>query len=101
MIVQFVKFKSDLSDDEVRRTIEERLPQYQALPGLLQKYYVRESETGEYAGIYFWDSEESMREFQQSELARSILSAYKAVGQSRVETFETVLTLRPEEQAPA
>ncbi len=101
MIVQFVKFKSDLSDDEVRRTIEERLPQYRALPGLLQKYYVRESETGEYAGIYFWDSEESMREFQQSELARSIPSAYKAVGQSRVETFETVLTLRPEEQAPA
>ncbi len=101
MIVQFVKFKSDLSDDEVRRTIEERLPQYRALPGLLQKYYVRESETGEYAGIYFWDSKESMREFQQSELARSIPSAYKAVGQSRVETFETVLTLRPEEQAPA
>ena len=101
MIVQFVKFKSDLSDYEFRRIMEERAPQYRALPGLVQKYYIRESETGDYAGIYFWDSEESMREFLQSELARSIPAVYKAAGQSRVEIFEITLVLRPEEQPSA
>ena len=101
MIVQFVKFKSDLSDDEFRRIMEERAPQYRALPGLIQKYYIRESETGDYAGIYFWDTEESMREFLQSELARTIPTAYKAEGQTRVEIFETILVLRPEEQPSA
>ncbi|MFQ5912548.1 MAG: YdhR family protein [Nitrospinota bacterium] len=99
MLVQFVKFKSGLSDAEVRQTMEGRAPQFRALPGLLQKYYVRENETGEYAGIYFWDSEESMREFRQSELARTIPIVYKAVGQPRVEVLEMVLALRPEERA--
>src|SRR5919197_293940 len=42
MIIQTVKFKSALSEEEVRRVMEERAPQFHALPGLLQKYYVRE-----------------------------------------------------------
>ena len=101
MIVQFVKFKSGLSDPEALQTMEERAPQFRALPGLVQKYYVRESETGEYAGIYLWDSEESLREFRESELARTIPIAYKAVGKPRVEILELVLALRPEEQPSA
>jgi hypothetical protein len=47
MIVQFVKFPSGLSEEGVRRTMEERAPQFRALPGLLQKYYGRERESGE------------------------------------------------------
>ncbi len=79
--------------------MEERAPQYRALPGLLQKYYVREGETGEYAGIYLWDSEESMREFRDSELARTIPTVYKVVGQPRVEILDMILPLRPAAQA--
>ena len=62
MIVQVVKYKSGLSDDDVRRVIAERAPRYEALPQLRQKLYIREPETGEYGGIYVWDDEESMRE---------------------------------------
>jgi hypothetical protein len=47
MIVQVVKYKSGLSDDEVRRVIAERAPRYEALPRLRQKLYIREPETGE------------------------------------------------------
>jgi len=39
VIVQVVKFASGLSDEKVRRTIDERAPSYRAMPGLLQKLF--------------------------------------------------------------
>ncbi|MHB1415615.1 MAG: YdhR family protein [Chloroflexota bacterium] len=96
MIVQYVKFKSDLSDKEVRRVMEERAPQYRATPGLIQKYYVRDPETGEYGGIYIWDSEESLRAFRQSELSRTISTVYRVTSPAQVETLEVVFPLRGE-----
>ena len=94
MIIQTVKFKSGISDAEVRRTMEERAPQFRALPGLVQKYYVRELGSGEYSGIHIWDGEDSLRGFRDSELARSIPIAYRVVGLPRVETFEVLFPLR-------
>ncbi len=99
MIIQTVKFKSALSETEIQRVMEERAPQFRALPGLLQKYYLRDTQTGEVGAVYIWDSEESLRTYRQSDLARTIASAYKAVEQPRVEIFETILTLRPEKLA--
>ena len=78
MFIQTVKFKSALSDAEVQRIMEERAPQFRALPGLVQKFYGREEGTGEYTGIYVWDSEQSMRAYRASELARTIPEAYAA-----------------------
>ena len=94
MVIQAVKFKSGLTDAEVRQTMEERAPQFRALPGLVQKYYLRDVETGEYSGMYFWDSDQSLGEFRKSELARTIPIAYKVIGQPRVETYEVIFPLR-------
>ena len=96
MIVQVVKFKTGLSDDEVAQTIAERAPQYEALPGLRQKLYIREQATGEYGGIYLWEDQDSMREFRESDLAATIPEAYRVEGEPRVEIFEVVSVLRPE-----
>jgi heme-degrading monooxygenase HmoA len=98
MIVQFVKFRSGLSDEEAMRTIADRAPRYEALPGLRQKLYVREQGSGEYGGIYVWEDEESMREFRHSDLAASIPDAYRVEGEPRVEVLEVVSVLRPEER---
>ena len=38
MIIQIVKFKSALSDDEVLKVTKERKTQFQSIPGLLQEY---------------------------------------------------------------
>lgn len=94
MYVQFVKFKSGLTYEEVRRTMEERAPKFRAISGLVQKYYVREAETGEYAGIYFWESDEALDEFRNSDLARSIPAAYEVTGAPRVEILEVLFPLR-------
>jgi heme-degrading monooxygenase HmoA len=102
MVGQLVKYKTGLSDEEAVRTIVERAPQYEALPGLRQKLYIREQGTGEYGGIYVWEHEDVMREFRESDLAATIRDAYLVEGEPRVEVFEVVSVLRPEEGiAPA
>ncbi len=98
MIIRFVKFKSALSDSEVLKLYEQRASQYRKLPGLLQKYYIKDKQTGEHGAVYLWDSMRSMQEFEQSELSRSIPEAYKIVGQPRIEILDLVYTLRPEKQ---
>jgi heme-degrading monooxygenase HmoA len=99
MIIQTVKFRSGLSEEAVRRVMEERAPQFRALPGLLQKWYVREPATGEFSGVYVWDSDESLRAFRASDLARTIPAAYEVLAPPRVETFEVLFPLRAVEPA--
>ncbi|MFW9842202.1 MAG: YdhR family protein [Candidatus Thorarchaeota archaeon] len=94
MIIQVVKIKSGLSDAEVARVMKERAPQFRALPGLVQKYYGYEKNTGEFTGIYLWDTEESISDFRQSELAQTIPAAYEAQGSPRIEFFEVLFQLR-------
>ena len=94
MVIQVVKFKTSLSDVEVRQLFEKRAPQYRTIPGLIQKYYVRDTQTGEYGGVYLWNSEESLRAFQESDLARSIPIVYHVTGQSHTELLESILALR-------
>ncbi len=52
MIMQFVRFRSGLSEDDVLKLMDARAPQYRELPGLLQKYYVRDKRNGGFGGIY-------------------------------------------------
>ena len=96
MLIQFVRFRSGLSDAEVRTLMEERLPQFRAQAGLVQKYYFRNPQTGEYGGIYFWESEQAIQAFRQSDLAQGIAARYKVEGQPAVDVLEVILALRPE-----
>jgi hypothetical protein len=83
MIIRLVKFKSALSDAEVLKLYDERAPQYRKLSGLLQKYYIRDRETGEHGAVYLWQSVDSMKEFESSELSRSIPQTYKIIGKPK------------------
>lgn len=94
MIIQFVKFKSALAQEEAEKVMMKRAPHFRALPGLIQKFYGVEKETGEFTGIYLWDSEESIKEFRQSELARTIATEYKAEDTPQIELFDVMHTLR-------
>jgi heme-degrading monooxygenase HmoA len=94
MIIQVVKFKSGLSDTEVERVFKERMPRFRELTGLVQKYYGHEKDTGEFTGVYLWDSKESIDRFRQSELAQTIPVAYKAQNKPRIEFFDVLCQLR-------
>jgi heme-degrading monooxygenase HmoA len=94
MIIQFVRFESSLTYDEVLSVAKERLPDFQALPGLVQKYYVRLDEPDFYGGIYVWESREALAEYRKSALFASIPQAYGIKGQPQVEILEGLFQLR-------
>jgi heme-degrading monooxygenase HmoA len=94
MILQFVKLKSNLSEEEILNKANERMPEFSAIPGLLQKYYVKINDEGHYGGIYIWDSKESLATFKASELAKSIPKAYKVVEAPDVDIMQILFQLR-------
>jgi heme-degrading monooxygenase HmoA len=96
MIVQIVRLKSGLSDEQVFKMYEARAPRYRALKGLTQKYYLRYPETGEYGAVYVWESEAALKEFRESELGRTISTTYQIQGASDVQMAEVVMSLRPD-----
>jgi heme-degrading monooxygenase HmoA len=93
MIIQTTKFKSGLSEAEADRVMHERSPRFREVPGLLQKYYIKDEKTGERGAVYVWESAEAMQAFRQTELAQSLNEAYRIDGEKRVEVFDLALVL--------
>jgi heme-degrading monooxygenase HmoA len=98
-LMMLVRFHSSLSLDEVIAVAEERMPEFQALEGLEQKYYLHDPETGEYGGVYFWRSPADLAEYRESELRSSIAEAYKVEGEPRIEILRVLMPLRSEVNA--
>lgn len=94
MIVQFVKFETTLTETEVTAVAKERLHQFQAIPGLVQKYYLKLDKPNHYGGFYIWRSAEDLMAFRASELAKSIPSAYRVIGAPDVEVHNLLFPLR-------
>lgn len=94
MHMLLVKFHSNLRDADVRRLLDERLPQFRAVPGLLQKYYARETSTGDYVGVYLFETEDALLQYRASELARGIPAVYQVPSAPRVETLELLFAMR-------
>jgi hypothetical protein len=76
MVIHIVRFRSALSDERITELFHVRAPEYLAVPGLLQKYYLR-FRSGEYGGVYVWHSAASMERFMGGGLARSICEVYR------------------------
>ena len=93
--VLFVRISSALAPAELDRRLLERRPRFLEVPGLEQKIYGRDPETGDICGIYFFESAEALRSFRDTELARTIPVAYEA-DEVRRETYDVLYPLRPE-----
>jgi heme-degrading monooxygenase HmoA len=93
-LVLIVRFRSRLGFDEVMRIVEGRAPEFRALEGLQQKYYLQDAATGEIAGLYLWESKEAFNAYRESELRATIAEAYQAEGEPRVEVYRVVKSLR-------
>ena len=95
-VVMRVRFKSDLTFDQVKESVEARAPEFEALTGLKQKYYLQDVVSGEYAGLYVWESPEALDEFRESELRATIAKAYQAQGEPDIEVYRVFKVLRDE-----
>ena len=94
MILQMIKLKSNLREDELLKRAKEREPQFTVIPGLLQKYYVKIGNSGEYGGVYVWDSPEALMSYKESDLAKSIPEAYEITETPTIEIMEILFQLR-------
>jgi heme-degrading monooxygenase HmoA len=93
-IIQIIRIKSELPEEELLKIAREREPQFKAIPGLIQKYYIRLGSEGEYGGVYVWDSPESLKAYRESELAATSAKAYKVVAAPSVEIADILFQLR-------
>lgn len=89
-----VRMHSKLSHDEIVAIMEERAPEFRALEGLEQKYYLHDPQTGEYGGFYVWKSLDDVIAYRASDLAASIAAAYQGVAAPEVTVYEIVMPLR-------
>lgn len=94
MIIQTINFKSQLTEEEVMRIAKEREPQFQAISGLIQKYYIKPQQEDHYGGVYIWDSVESLNAYRASDLAASIPKAYGIIGAPDIEIVDLIFQLR-------
>ena len=92
--ILYVRLKSNLDDAELERRINERKPRFLEVPGLIQKIYGRDESTGEVCGIYFFESEEDLAAYRETELALTIPTAYE-VSDVRIEEYHVMFPLRP------
>lgn len=70
MVAASILFKLPLTTnwEELREKARNRAESfYQNMPGLQTKAFVLNEETGEYGGLYIWDSKEKVEEFINSE----------------------------------
>jgi Putative mono-oxygenase ydhR len=93
--ILFVRVKSELDAEEIDRRLLERRPRFREVPGLVQKVYGRDPTSGDVCGIYFFESEEALNAFRESELAKTIPTAYEAVD-ARREVYDVLYPLWPE-----
>jgi hypothetical protein len=94
MVIHIVRFRSSLPDERIPELFQMRASEYLAVPGLLQKYYLR-FRSGEHGGVYVWDSAASMERFMGSRLARTICDVYR-VEESVRDAADVVLALYPQ-----
>jgi hypothetical protein len=93
--ILFVRVKSDMDPQELERRAIERSPRFREVPGLIQKFYGREPSTGDVCGIYFFENQEALVAFRDTELAKTIPSAYEATDVRR-EIYELMFPLHPD-----
>lgn len=93
--ILFVRVKSNLEFEELERRAIERRPRFKEVPGLVQKIYGRDEATGDICGIYFFKDRQSLADFRDSDLAKSIPAAYEATDVRR-EVYEVLFPLYTE-----
>jgi Putative mono-oxygenase ydhR len=90
--ILFVRVKSSLDPEELDRRIVERRPRFLEIPGLVQKFYGRDESTGDVCGIYFFEDQSALTAFRETELAKTIPTAYEAK-EVRPEVYDVLFPL--------
>lgn len=89
-------FRSGLAIERVKELFHERAGRYRGLRGLRQRYYVRDTTTGQVGGVYVFDRPEDVEAFRGSDLERSIALTYQVRQPAATRVLDVLDLLHPE-----
>jgi heme-degrading monooxygenase HmoA len=73
MHVLIVNFRLDGIDEaEYEKLCDDVAPAFAAVPGLVSKIWLKDSERGIYGGVYLWESRDALDRYKESDLFKSI-----------------------------
>jgi hypothetical protein len=73
MHIQIINFRlKGVSEGDYAGLADELAPSYAAVPGLVRKVWLADSENGVYGGVYVWRDRQAMEDFAQTELYKSV-----------------------------
>jgi hypothetical protein len=73
MHVQIINFQlKGVTEADYAGLCDELAQKYAAVPGLVRKVWLANSETGVYGGVYIWKDRQAMEEFARTELFETV-----------------------------
>lgn len=91
MYIQIVNFRlKGVSEADYAGLCDNIAPSYAAVPGLVRKIWLANSTTGTYGGVYVWRDKQSMEEFAETDLYKSVATHPNLEGFSSVD-FDVLL----------
>lgn len=96
MYLLSVRFRSEKAISEIEEMTRATLPMFRELPGLIEKYYVEDEETGHVGGVYVWETLEQLQNYLNGPI---IAAMPERMAMPEPPTFE-ILEVR-DEFAPA
>jgi hypothetical protein len=73
MHIQVINFQlSGVTGEEYAALCGELAPAFAAVPGLVRKVWLANSDTGTYGGVYVWRDRQAMEDFTKTELLESV-----------------------------
>jgi hypothetical protein len=89
-----VKFNSTYNAKELNDLFHKHLQLFKDVPGLIEKYYLTEENTGAISGIYIFENKTARDAFWNSELAKDIPGTYGVILSTlRVENFGVTIDM--------
>jgi len=73
MHLQIVNFRlNDISRTEYDAILAEVSSVFPTIPGLKAKYFLADDEGNTYGGVYIWESQQAMQDYQSGEIFKGI-----------------------------
>jgi heme-degrading monooxygenase HmoA len=73
MHVLIVNFRLEGIDEaQYAKLCDDIAPAFAAVPGLLSKIWLKDSDRGIYGGVYVWESREAFERYKESDLFKSV-----------------------------
>jgi hypothetical protein len=73
MYIQIINFRlKGVTEEDYAGLCDNLAPSYAAVPGLVRKIWLANSDTGTYGGVYVWQNKQAMEEFAATDLYSSV-----------------------------